>query len=42
MSEVIKGSDTETFRKMMIAVVLIMAVLISLVALSARFAPVVS
>ncbi len=37
MGEVIKGSDTETFRKMMVAVVLIMAVLGSLVVLSARF-----
>ena len=41
MSEIVKGSDTETFRKMMVAVVLIMAVLVSLVVVSAYFSPVV-
>ncbi|WP_292967308.1 hypothetical protein [Nitrosomonas sp.] len=38
MGEVVKGSDTETFRKMMVAVVFIMAVLGSLIVISARFA----
>lgn len=37
MSEVVKGSDTETFRKMMVAVVLIMTVLASLIVVSAYF-----
>ncbi len=39
MSEVVKGSDTETFRTMMVAVVLIIAVLASLVVVSAYFSP---
>lgn len=41
MSEVVKGSDTETFRKMMVAVVFIMAVLASLIVVSAFFSPAV-
>jgi hypothetical protein len=41
MSEVVKGSDTETFRKMMVAVVLIMTVLASLIVVSAYFSPAV-
>lgn len=39
MSEIVKGSDTETFRKMMGAVLLIMTVLASLIVISAYFAP---
>lgn len=41
MSEIVKGSDTETFRKMMVAVVLIIAVLASLIMVSAYFSPII-
>ncbi len=38
MSEVVKGSDTETFRNMMVAVVFILAVLGSLIVISSYYA----
>jgi len=38
MSEVVKGSDTETFKNMMVAVVFIFAVLGSLIVISSYYA----